>query len=632
MKSSNYKNEIDGLRGIAILPVLFFHAGFSQFEGGYIGVDVFFVISGYLITKILLNSNFRSIKQYFSFLERRVRRLVPALLTVIVFSTLISYLSMYPDQLISFAKSAISSIFFLSNYFFFFDTGYFSSSSDLKPLLHTWSLANEFQYYITLPIVILCFKKMRMIILIFMLFFLISILLAQFGGNFKVIYPFIEKNIFFFNTPDWGFYFFPTRAWEILSGCFCYMIERKKKIQNDFLSFLSLFTIIISFFIFKKTTPSPSFYLLIPIISTMLVILCTRKNSVTYKILTNDLLCFVGLISYSLYLWHQPLLAFSRIYLLDNKFLHLIIFPMIFVVSFLSWKLIETPFRSNKINSYQLGKFLFFFVSIIVLLNLTFILNKGFIDEYSSNDKKILKLNNKNEGEFVSKIFNSFIGNKFGDKGKKKIMIIGDSMAQDFTNLIYYSGISSNLQFSTHRVGASCGNLFINTEKFKKNVDQSKYIKCSRQYWSDSKEILEIIKTSDYLILSSLWTNWEIDLLPISLDNIMSFYSGKIIIVGNKSFGEINKRKLLNMKFGDRINLTHNLNAEKIQKNNKLKENKTLFFDYYDILCKKNKCSKFTDEGFLISYDGQHLTKEGVSFILKNEKCKKFFEIFKNKN
>ena len=125
MKSSNYKNEIDGLRGIAILPVLFFHAGFSQFEGGYIGVDVFFVISGYLITKILLNSNFRSIKQYFSFLERRVRRLVPALLTVIVFSTLISYLSMYPDQLISFAKSAISSIFFLSNYFFFLILGIF---------------------------------------------------------------------------------------------------------------------------------------------------------------------------------------------------------------------------------------------------------------------------------------------------------------------------------------------------------------------------------------------------------------------------------------------------------------------------------------------------------------------------
>ena len=630
MKSSSYKNEIDGLRGIAILPVLFFHAGYSQFEGGYIGVDVFFVISGYLITKILLNSNFRNVNHYLSFLERRVRRLVPALITVIVFSTLVSYLSMYPGQLINFAKSAISSIFFLSNFFFFFDTGYFSSSSDLKPLLHTWSLANEFQYYITLPIVILFFKRIRMILLIFMFFFLISILLAQFGGNLKVIYPFIEKNFFFFNTPDWGFYFFPTRAWEILSGSFCYMIEIKKKIHNDFVSFFSLLTIITSFFIFKKTTPTPSFYLLIPIISTMLVILCTRKNSITHKILTNNLICFVGLISYSLYLWHQPLLAFSRIYLLDNKFLYWVIFPIIFVVSFLSWKLIETPFRSKKINSNQLWKILFFFVSIIVLINLSFIQNRGFIDKYSSNDKKILKLNDKNEGEYVSKIFNSLIGNQFRDNGKKKIMIIGDSMAQDFTNLMYYSDISSNLQFSTHRVGANCGNLYINTEIFKKNVDQSKYIKCSQQYWSESKEILDLIKTSEYLILSSLWTSWEIDLLPISLDKIMSFYSGEIIIVGNKSFGEINKRKLLNIKFRDRINLMHNLNQEKIKKNNKLKENKNLFFDYYDILCKKNKCSKFTDEGFLISYDGQHLTKDGVSFIVKNEKFKKFFEIFEN--
>ena len=120
MKSSSYKNEIDGLRGIAILPVLFFHAGYSQFEGGYIGVDVFFVISGYLITKILLNLHFRNVNQYLIFLERRVRRLVPALITVIAFSTLISYASMYPDQLVSFAKSAISSMFFLSNFFFFF--------------------------------------------------------------------------------------------------------------------------------------------------------------------------------------------------------------------------------------------------------------------------------------------------------------------------------------------------------------------------------------------------------------------------------------------------------------------------------------------------------------------------------
>ena len=119
MKSSSYKNEIDGLRGIAILPVLFFHAGYSQFEGGYIGVDVFFVISGYLITKILLNLHFRNVNQYLIFLERRVRRLVPALITVIAFSTLISYASMYPDQLVSFAKSAISSMFFLSNFFFF---------------------------------------------------------------------------------------------------------------------------------------------------------------------------------------------------------------------------------------------------------------------------------------------------------------------------------------------------------------------------------------------------------------------------------------------------------------------------------------------------------------------------------
>ena len=149
-----YRKEIDGLRAVAVLPVILFHGGFSVFSGGYIGVDIFFVISGYLITSIILDEKTNNIFSIISFYERRARRILPALSIVLFFTTIAAFILMPANLLTSYSKSLFSVATFSSNVFFFLTSGYFSTAADEKPLLHTWSLAVEEQYYIFFPIIV----------------------------------------------------------------------------------------------------------------------------------------------------------------------------------------------------------------------------------------------------------------------------------------------------------------------------------------------------------------------------------------------------------------------------------------------------------------------------------------------
>ena len=192
-----YRKEIDGLRALAVIPVVFFHAGFESFSGGYIGVDIFLVISGYLITSIILKEQNEGTFSLLNFYERRARRILPALFIVIFFSSAMSYFLMTPSQLIDFAESVIASVLFISNFHFFQEAGYFSIASDLKPLLHTWSLAIEEQFYILYPLILLAasYYRRKNIIYSLALVFLISIvfdlLIPFFNGKLNIISIFI---------------------------------------------------------------------------------------------------------------------------------------------------------------------------------------------------------------------------------------------------------------------------------------------------------------------------------------------------------------------------------------------------------------------------------------------------------
>ena len=199
MTGKDYKPQIDGLRALAVLPVIFFHAGFEAFKGGFVGVDIFFVISGFLITKIIISDLYQNKFSIKEFYVRRARRILPALYFVTFCSSIVSLFLFSEDQLIFFSKQIFSVIFFISNFFFWKNTGYFNPSSDLQPLLHTWSLGVEEQFYILFPILLIVIWKLKInrLFLILAIISVSSFILAQFGGNFKIqnltfSYPFLK--------------------------------------------------------------------------------------------------------------------------------------------------------------------------------------------------------------------------------------------------------------------------------------------------------------------------------------------------------------------------------------------------------------------------------------------------------
>ena len=343
----NYRPEIDGLRALAVIPVILFHAGFSSFSGGYVGVDIFFVISGYLITSIIINDLDRSKFSILNFYERRARRILPALFFVMLICIPFAWELMPPLHLKDFGQSLVAVSLFSSNLLFWTESGYFVDFAEFKPLLHTWSLAVEEQFYIFFPIFLLIFWKFHRLILIsaIAILFIVSLYLAQIGST--------NSNS---SISSATFLFLHSRAWELMIGAGAalylkYFSKPCKRIFNNVFSSIGIILIFYSIYVFDASTPFPGIYALIPTLGTLLIILFANQTTAVYSLLTMRPIIGVGLISYSAYLWHQPILAFAR-YQTDFHNLNnaAIIFLCILAIFFgyLSWNYVEKPFRDKK--------------------------------------------------------------------------------------------------------------------------------------------------------------------------------------------------------------------------------------------------------------------------------------------
>ena len=343
----DYRQEINGLRALAVLPVVLYHAKFSLFQGGFVGVDIFFVISGYLISGIIFTELSTSSFSLVNFYERRARRILPALFVVLIFSTLISWILLPPIEFKDFGQSLFSVSLFASNFLFWLEGGYFDTGIDLKPLLHTWSLAVEEQFYILFPLLaILLFSVNKR--------FLLPVILLLFFTSLFLAHIFSEVN-FDINSKKGSFYFLPTRAWELLMGALLFFIPKSthtpsKDLLNNILSLTGLFLIAFSIYSFDEDTPFPSIFTLIPTSGAVLVILYGVKGTLANKMLSTKPFIIIGLISYSAYLWHQPLLSLSRFYFvgeLETSYLSFLIL-LTFLLAYLSWRFIEEPFKNKK--------------------------------------------------------------------------------------------------------------------------------------------------------------------------------------------------------------------------------------------------------------------------------------------
>ena len=435
----NYRPEIDGLRAVAVLAVIFYHAQITildhqPFQGGFIGVDIFFVISGYLITSIILKELITTGTFSFKyFYERRIRRILPALQLVMLVSFPFAWSYIIPGSFIDFSKSILYSLGFSSNFYFHF-TGqqYGAESGLLKPFLHTWSLSVEEQYYILFPIILLItFKYLRKYLgLILTLGFIISLIFTDWSIK---------------NHPSETFYFLHTRIWELLAGSILAYFEitlgyrSKYKTLNLILPTIGLFLIGHSILFFKDEMFHPSFYTLSPIIGVCLIIWFSDKDELITKILSSKLFVGTGLISYSLYLWHYVIFAFARVtgfIQQDDISIKLLLGIIILFLSILSYFFVERPFRNKKYKFTLIIKFLVTIILFIFIFNITSIYKKGFekrshfpeliVNAYKTLDYRISIQNGIKCDDRLGKdgfcIFNELSDN-VGD-----IILLGDSM------------------------------------------------------------------------------------------------------------------------------------------------------------------------------------------------------------
>lgn len=334
----NYRREIDGLRSIAVVPVILYHAGLSLFSGGYVGVDIFFVISGYLITGILIEELAQGKFSILRFYERRARRILPALFTVILVCVPLAAALMTPPKFEAFSKSVLAVALFGSNMFFAWSQAdYFVHEVELIPLLHTWSLAVEEQFYIVFPILLWVIWRfgLRRIFWVLVGLSVISLMLAQWMST---------------NAPLLNFYFAATRAWELLAGSLCAIVLRSGPRKNNGLSLLGLGMIAAAVLLYDSTVAFPSIYTLLPVVGTVLIILYAAPETLVGRLLSLPVMVGIGLVSYSAYLWHQPLLAFARLHHITEPPAATMaaLVALTFILAWISWRFIEQPFRKTR--------------------------------------------------------------------------------------------------------------------------------------------------------------------------------------------------------------------------------------------------------------------------------------------
>jgi peptidoglycan/LPS O-acetylase OafA/YrhL len=338
-----YRREIDGLRALAVLPVILFHGGFQAFSGGFVGVDVFFVISGYLITSIILSELDQGKFSIITFYERRARRILPALFLVMFVCLPFAWLWLLPNEMRRFSVSLVSVSTFSSNILFYLTSGYFGISGELKPLLHTWSLAVEEQFYVVFPLLLLLTWRMgrRIILTILVTFTLLSLASAQWLSYYN---------------PQFAFLLLPTRFWELLLGSFVafYFSSvgniKHNKALSEICSITGFCLILYAIFTYSSKTPFPGLYTLVPTVGAVLIVLFATPSTSVGKLLGTKVFVGVGLISYSAYLWHQPLFAFARHRLIGepSQALFAVLALAAILLAYLSWRHVEVPFRDKK--------------------------------------------------------------------------------------------------------------------------------------------------------------------------------------------------------------------------------------------------------------------------------------------
>ena len=508
--SIGYRKAIDGLRAVAVVPVILFHAGFQLFSGGYIGVDIFFVISGFLITSILLDEHQTQNFSLAAFYERRARRILPALVLVLACCLSFAYAILSPLDFRAFAKSLLGANIFLANIVSYQQTDYFDAASEIKPLLHLWSLSIEEQYYLVLPLLLAFLVKLgpKSVFSV-----LLALAAASLAYSEHVLYI-NERASFFFTT---------SRAWELLAGSLSAALVHYKFISlqsttntrtmlaRQLLSGLGLAMVATPIFFYSKDTPFPGVYAVIPSLGTALILLFAIENTWAQRILSIKPLVGIGLISYSAYLWHQPVLAFVRYRSLESLSTTILVGLVLSVMglAYLSWHFVERPFR-NKVQFNRKQVWIFAISTSLILSVVSVLIYKknGLPNRFDDKYSEAFYPHEFKEDNFCKFKplfgFENLEGCEFGDShGTQTVLLVGDSHASALLGGLHESfqnqgirGIRVKVLKCAHQIPGMIS-ASVNEEKIA--IAQ----KCSNTY----EELSTIFQQhADVVVLSIRWT------------------------------------------------------------------------------------------------------------------------------
>jgi peptidoglycan/LPS O-acetylase OafA/YrhL len=527
-----YRPEIDGLRTISVFAVIIYHANFilfghTFFGGGFIGVDIFFVISGYLITTLILKEIYKTNQFSFKyFYERRIRRILPVLLFVIIITSIISYFILLPSSLLDFGKSILSITTFSSNFYFWLTGKKYGEESELlKPLLHTWSLSIEEQFYILFPIFLIIIIKFfrKQLLTILFLTFLVSLFFSEYFSK---------------NHSSFNFYMIFSRGFELLVGSLLsyFELNKGKMLKKSYsiveLIFPSIGVILIlySFLYFNiNKIFHPSVATLIPVTGVSLIILFAKKEQLITRILASKVFVFFGLISYSLYLWHYPIFAFLRYVDVFNSSIWIKILAVLLTImlSVFSYYFIERPFRNKNIIS-------------IKTLNTYILISVGILLSYVFFIIKTEGIKNRFPNIFSAELSHKTFANKDKDYStilkydniKYNVFLIGDSHAESLQFIL--NKRLKEINYNLFSFITSDAYLYIQNFQqidLKNNINE-KYIQKNK----DIEKFLS--KEKGLVIIHQRWINQmfeRINYVPVGISILSKELQEKYLLIGIRS-------------------------------------------------------------------------------------------------
>ncbi|TDX19442.1 acyltransferase family protein [Rhodovulum visakhapatnamense] len=631
-----YRPDIDGLRALAVLPVILYHADIPLFGGGFVGVDVFFVVSGFLITGILISELDEGRFSILRFYERRSRRILPALFAMMIVSLPFALALMLPSQLKLFGQSFFAIVVFASNILFWKKVDYFAAPAEESPLLHTWSLAVEEQFYVIFPILLWLLWKLgrRYLIGLIIVLSIISLGLAEWASS---------------RFPGPNFYLLPTRAWELGVGAMAaFWIRRPSHLARPGLSLFGVAMILAAIFLYSDETPFPSFYTLLPVLGAALVVLYgansvenpptkgeTRHDNLAAHILCNQPMVFVGLISYSAYLWHQPIFAFARLSRLTPPPMGMMagLALLSLLIAWLSWRFVEQPFRRPE-RRWLSGRQSIFAGSAIGMaafaaIGYVFVSFNGFEARWRANHQDQPALLAGLDYHNSRNMYDQFVsGGCFFSGGSASVpksfehcfnldperinyVLIGDSFAAQYAKALeehYSSAHLVQLTISGCRPIWNGQGLGMCTDLYKTRI---------KRFIEDNAEQLGGI------IIAAHWRSIELH----DLEHTINWLHGlglKTAIVGpGPDYGSALPEILIKASDHESLSSTNRFSAPerwRVQEEYRGMAERTgaRFLPIMDYLCTPDgACQNFTSDGDLIIFDYGHLTLSGTRDLIK---------------